>query len=187
MALISFSASGEASFSKEGGWVFWEEGSPLPSPKPSQNKIYVPWNCFSQERTRFLEAGVRGVFFPNDADPSLLKEDLERLEMIALEFPIFRDGRAYSQARMLRQQMGFSGDLRATGDVLRDQIFFMTRCGFSSFEVSEKADFSQWKEALKEFSAWYQPAISKQEAMTIWQRRSGAPSGGGKKKKGRKP
>lgn len=63
---------------------------------------------------------------------------LDRISMIALNFPAFTDGRAYSSARLLRETHGYTGELRATGDVLLDQIAFMLRCGFSSFAISHE-------------------------------------------------
>ena len=77
---------------------------------------------------------------------------------IGVQFPKFTDGRAYSQARLLRQRLGFRGELRATGNVLRDQLLFMQRCGFDSFEVPERAVAEDWLAAFREFDVFYQPA-----------------------------
>ncbi len=102
--------------------------------------------------------GKTGVLLPNSEDPAALAGDLGHLDLIALEFPVFRDGRAYSQARILREHMGWQGELRATGDVLRDQFFFMARCGFDAFEVGAGADEQAWREAMAELTSWYQPS-----------------------------
>ena len=83
--------------------------------------------------------------------------DLEHISLIALEFPTFRDGRAYSTARLLRERHGYSGELRAFGNVLRDQLMFMHRCGFNAFEVAEANALDSWRKALGEMSVWYQP------------------------------
>ena len=72
------------------------------------------------------------------------------LSLIALEFPVFRDGRAYSQARAVRERHGFKGEIRATGDVLRDQFLFMARAGFNAFEVKKAADAEAFTQALSE-------------------------------------
>jgi uncharacterized protein (DUF934 family) len=79
------------------------------------------------------------------------------LALLALEFPKFRDGRAYSQARLLREQYGFRGTLRATGDILRDQFNFLVRAGFDSFEVKKPADARVFAEVLARYSVVYQP------------------------------
>ena len=81
-----------------------------------------------------------------------------RLRLIVLDFPKFSDGRAYSQARLLRGRMGYRGELRATGGVLQDQIGFMLRCGFDSFESEQKGFGEALAKARALFSVVYQPA-----------------------------
>jgi len=81
-----------------------------------------------------------GVLWPNDRRVAELEPWLDRLSLIALVFPKFRDGRAYSQARLLRERYGYRCELRATGDVLRDQFQFLVRAGFDAFEVKKPAD-----------------------------------------------
>ena len=81
---------------------------------------------------------------------------------MALQFPKFRDGRAYSQARLLRETYGFRGTLRATGDVLRDQFHFLIRAGFDSFEVKKPADAAAFVQAASRYSVVYQPSADGQ-------------------------
>jgi uncharacterized protein (DUF934 family) len=81
-----------------------------------------------------------------------------RLRLIVLNFPKFSDGRAYSQARLLRGRLGYTGELRATGGVLQDQLPFMLRCGFDSFESDQKGFGEALARARKLFSVVYQPA-----------------------------
>ena len=81
-----------------------------------------------------------GVIWPNNRDLDDLGPYLDRLAAVALVFPTFRDGRAYSQARLLRERYKYHGELRATGQVLRDQFVFMLRAGFDTFEVKKDAD-----------------------------------------------
>ena len=82
---------------------------------------------------------------------------LNQLAAIALVFPTFRDGRAYSQARLLRERHGYRGELRATGQVLRDQFVFMLRAGFNAFEVKKDADADAFVSTVKRYSVFYQP------------------------------
>lgn len=98
-----------------------------------------------------------GVSWPNNRKISELAPYLDQLDMIALAFPTFRDGRAYSQARILRERHGFLGELRATGDVLRDQLLFLFRAGFDAFEVKKEADVSAFAQAKTPYSVFYQP------------------------------
>jgi uncharacterized protein (DUF934 family) len=101
--------------------------------------------------------GSLGVLWPNNKRVAELKPWLGHLALIALEFPKFRDGRAYSQARLLREQYGFRGTLRATGDVLRDQFQFLVRAGFDSFDVKKPADAAAFAKSVSRFSVVYQP------------------------------
>jgi uncharacterized protein (DUF934 family) len=98
-----------------------------------------------------------GVAWPNSKDIAELKPYLGQLAAIALVFPTFRDGRAYSQARLLRERFGFRGQLRATGQVLRDQFVFMLRAGFDAFEVRKDSDAEVFAKVAKRYSVFYQP------------------------------
>jgi uncharacterized protein (DUF934 family) len=101
--------------------------------------------------------GSLGVEWPNNRRVAELEPWLGHLALIALDFPKFKDGRAYSQARLLREHFGFRGTMRATGDVLRDQFHFLVRAGFDSFEVKKPADALVFAEVLGRYSVVYQP------------------------------
>ncbi|GLI25378.1 uncharacterized protein (DUF934 family) [Xanthobacter flavus] len=98
-----------------------------------------------------------GVLWPNARDVAELKPYLSRLSVVALTFPKFRDGRAYSQARLLRERYGFKGELRAVGNVLRDQALMMARAGFDAFAFEKAADADAFNKALATYSHFYQP------------------------------
>lgn len=98
-----------------------------------------------------------GVIWPNNRDVEDLLPYLDRLAVIALVFPVFRDGRAYTQARLLRERFKFRGELRATGQVLRDQFVFMLRAGFDAFEVKKQSDADAFANVAKRYSVFYQP------------------------------
>ncbi|MDA7415140.1 DUF934 domain-containing protein [Xenophilus arseniciresistens] len=100
--------------------------------------------------------GTRQIALANDADPHTLKEQLAQIERIDLQFPAFTDGRAYSQAFLLRRRLGFAGELRATGDVLIDQLVQMQRTGFSSAVLKEGVDAADAKRQFERFAAFYQ-------------------------------
>ncbi len=102
--------------------------------------------------------GSLGVTWPNDRRIAELSPWLGHVALVALQFPKFRDGRAYSQARLLRETYGFRGTLRATGDVLRDQFHFLIRAGFDSFEVKKPADADAFVQAAGRYSVVYQPS-----------------------------
>lgn len=113
--------------------------------------------------------GKIGVIWPNDRDIAELAPWLDRLSLVALVFPNFKDGRAYSQARILRERYRYRGELRATGDVLRDQFLFLHRTGFDAFEVKKPADAKAMLETLDRYKVFYQPAADG-EAGALWQR-----------------
>ena len=102
-------------------------------------------------------SGKVGVIWPNNRDINDLVPYLDRLGSVALVFPTFRDGRAYSQARLLRERFLYRGELRATGQVLRDQFVFMLCAGFDTFEVKKQADAEAFAQTVKRYSVFYQP------------------------------
>ncbi|MDI4663913.1 DUF934 domain-containing protein [Xanthobacter autotrophicus] len=101
--------------------------------------------------------GEIGVAWPNDKDVAELQPFLSRLSLITLTFPKFRDGRAYSQARLLRERYGYKGELRAVGNVLRDQVLLMVRAGFDAFALEKAADAEVFGKAVATYSVFYQP------------------------------
>jgi uncharacterized protein (DUF934 family) len=102
-------------------------------------------------------AAPTGVLWPNSRKVAELAPHLDRLAVVALVFPTFKDGRAYSQARLLREHYGFRGELRATGDVLRDQFMFLLRAGFDAFEVKKDADAAVFAKEIARHTVFYQP------------------------------
>lgn len=101
--------------------------------------------------------GRLGLRLKSDQSPAAIADDLGHFQLIALEFPRFGDGRAYSYARLLRERYGFTGELRAVGNVLRDQLLFMLRCGFDAFEIANEKAVEAWREAVAEIDLFYQP------------------------------
>ena len=125
---------------------------------PGDGAILVPAARFLEDPEAVLKhAGKVGVVWPNNRDLDDLVPYLDRLASVALVFPSFRDGRAYSQARLLRERHGYDGEMRATGQVLRDQFVFMSRAGFDAFEVKKDADADAFAETMKRYSVFYQP------------------------------
>lgn len=99
-----------------------------------------------------------GVLLQSDQHPEIIADDLDQIALVALAFPTFRDGRAYSCARLLRERYGFTGELRAVGDVLLEQLHFMQRCGFDAFDIDSENPARDYATAQSDFSVWYQPA-----------------------------
>jgi len=119
----------------------------------------VPLAIWNEQRAQLSQrSGRNGVLLENTEDPRLLALDFDKLALIAVNFPKFTDGRGYSIARLLRR-LGWKGELRAVGDVLRDQLFYMTRCGFDAFALRADQDAQVALTAFSDFTAPYQPAI----------------------------
>ena len=137
----------------EDRFVRWADGAP-----PSDGQaVIVSHERLLADPDLLRRAAPTGVEWPNNRDISELAPFVDRLALVALKFPTFKDGRAYSQARILREQLGFAGELRATGNVLRDQFLFMLRAGFDAFEVTKDADAEAFPEVARRYSVFYQP------------------------------
>ena len=111
-------------------------------------KIIVPLQVWLQQREVLLKRSELGVWLASDERPELLKDDVDKFSVIAVDFPKFSDGRSYSIAYNLRVRLGYTGELRAIGDVLRDQLFYMQRVGFDAFELRPDQNLDV---ALKQF------------------------------------
>lgn len=126
---------------------------------PLGRPIIVSLKRWRAEREQLTARNVAlGIRLTSDQAPDALSDDIHRLAVIALEFPKFRDGRGYSWARMLRQRLGYKGEIRAVGDVLRDQWLFMSRCGIDAFEVKPGTRIEDFRAALAEQTVFYQPS-----------------------------
>jgi len=131
-----------------------EAGQVLPD-----GDIIVPFSYWKQNRDALKgRAGNLAVCLNGDDRVDELAADLGQFSLVALDFPAFKDGRCYSHARLMRDRYGFKGDLRAVGDVLRDQLFYLKRCGFSSFFIRHDKDINDALKAFNDFSVRYQTA-----------------------------
>jgi uncharacterized protein (DUF934 family) len=99
-----------------------------------------------------------GIVLRSDEKPELIADDLQYFSVIALDFPAFGDGRAYSSARLLRDRYHYTGELRAVGDILLEQLHFMNRVGFDAFTINSTHAVHDWEIAAADISVWYQPA-----------------------------
>jgi len=127
-------------------------------PNDATQPIIVTWERLQAEfaalRTR---GGSLGVAFPVTGEPYNLESYLDAIDLIALEFAAFTDGRGYSLARIFRSQLGFTGEIRATGDVLADQVAFLRQVGFDAFEISPNHQpLDTWQRTATSVSLTYQ-------------------------------
>ena len=141
---------------------------------PAGAKVLLPlteFREFSGTWQKHVGAnGALGVRLTPSDDPALIANDLDKLSLIAVEFPAFTDGRGYSTATLLRERYGYKGELRAVGDVLRDQIFLMSRSGFTTFALRNDQSVEKALAAFNDFSSYYQHAADRfvyQHAMPL--------------------
>ena len=148
-------------------WIEVRDDAPLPDGAPA----IVSLARWQRERTELARrTGRLGLRLPNNASVADIAPDLGRFELIALDFPKFSDGRAYSQARLLRERHGFAGEIRATGAVLRDQLLFMQRCGMDAFIVRDEQAAEAWRRASGEIGVFYQPTGDGRETVRALRR-----------------
>jgi uncharacterized protein (DUF934 family) len=119
-------------------------------------KVIVPLAVWQAQRSTLQTRGDVGVWFASHERPEALKDDVAQLPVIAVDFPKFADGRGYSIAYNLRARLGYTGELRAIGDVLRDQLFYMQRVGFDAFATREDRNIHDALKGLTDFSEPYQ-------------------------------
>ena len=154
-------------------WRLLESAAgPLPELTPAEDVI-VPFALWRAERDAFRRrAGRIGVWLKPEDDPALIAEDLPLFGVVAVEFPKLADGRGYSTGRLLRERYGYRGELRAIGDVWRDQLHFLWRCGFNAFVLRPGADLQEALAALHEFSEAYQASV--EQPLPLFRRREAA-------------
>jgi uncharacterized protein (DUF934 family) len=139
-----------------------------------QGDVIVPLSVWREQRAALVgRAGKSGVWLDSHEDPVLIAGDLNHLEVVAVNFPQFTDGRGYSIARLMRERYGWRGELRAIGDVLRDQLFYLASCGFDAFALRADQDAQAALAAFGDFSDAYQTSVGRPQPLF---RRRGAGS-----------
>jgi len=131
------------------------EDGPMPTPDPCAHRLLTleQWHAIREQWPHDVRAGV---VVPNDVDVQALAPDLPRLALIALQFPKWVDGRAYSQARTLRSRLRYAGELRATGEVLVDMLPLLQRTGFDAAQLRADQRLETAQRALRFFADHYQ-------------------------------
>jgi len=131
-----------------------EDSSPIP-----EGDVILPFTFWQANRGQLLKTKKKhAIWIDGSIETESLLDDIEFFSVIALDFPVFKDGRSYSHARLLRERYNYQGELRAVGDVLQDQLFFMERCGINSFQIREDKNIEQALNGFKIFSDRYQAA-----------------------------
>lgn len=167
--LIKLDADGVPAWAEDAFFDVQEE-----DPTPGQGGVILSYARFQAEGQALLDQGrTVGVRLNADEAVEALAYDLPRLALVALAFPKFRDGRQYSQATLLRRRYGYQGEIRAVGDVLREQGHFMLRCGFDAFAPSDGATPDDWAEVASRYRHVYQTAADRRDPIFV-ERQKGA-------------
>ncbi len=133
-------------------------------------KLIVPLNVWLAQADAIAERNQPfGVWLDSNQDPADIAEAVNTFTVIAVNFPKFADGRGYSIAALLRSRYGYRGELRAVGDVLRDQLFYLQRVGFNAFAVRADKDIHDALTALADFSEVYQGSVN--QPLPLFRRR----------------
>lgn len=158
----------------EDSWRALAEGEAV----PASGRIIVPLPRLLAEPEAFEGfAGELGVRLEPGQRVEQLEPWLPRLVLVALSFPVFSDGRAFSTARILRERYGFAGEVRAVGEVLVDRYQFMRQCGFDSFEITQERTLASWAKAAVEMTLSYQPDYAEPRgAEAVWRARRARPT-----------
>jgi uncharacterized protein (DUF934 family) len=143
--------------------------------------LLLPLAAWREGRLQLIaHAGITGaklgVMLEGNDDPAAVASDLQHFALVAVRFPQFGDGRGYSLARLLRERYGYRGELRAVGDVLRDNLFYLAQCGFDAFDLGSAADPGTALASLSDFSESYQATVA--QPQPLFRRRSGAKTAG---------
>ncbi len=125
---------------------------------PDAQKIIVPLKIW-QAKPASLNGKTVGVWLDSADDPSTIEADIKSLPIVAVNFPTFKDGRGYSTAYLLRTRYGYTGELRAIGDIQRDQLFYLQRVGFNAFSIRADKDIAAALKSLSDFSDVYQGSV----------------------------
>ncbi len=136
----------------------------------TDKKLIIPLATWLEQKNTLSERGDEvGVWLNGHDDPSQLKGDYAELPVVAIHFPVFMDGRGFSTARLIRERYNFTGELRAIGNYMRDQLCSLRRCGFDAFSLPAEIDIDGAFSSLNDFNEYYQAATD--EPTPLFRRR----------------
>lgn len=146
-------------------WHLLPKDAPLET-VPNCDDVIIPLNLWLEHgpALRGRDGGL-GVWLDADEEPEAIAGDLDNFQVIAVNFPAFTDGRGFSTARLLRERFGYKGEVRAIGDVLRDQLFFMQSCGFDAYAIRADRDPQAALAGLDDFSEVYQTSVTQPQPL----------------------
>lgn len=146
----------------EDGWQLVRPAADGTVTVPASGNVIVPLKTWQQDKAALQQRdGQVGVWLAADEEPEQLLADLATLPLVAVDFPVFTDGRGFTSARLLRERHGFAGEIRAIGDVFRDQLWYMSRCGINAFAIKEGKSIEDALQGLNDFTEAYQVSVER--------------------------
>ena len=136
-------------------WVYIVDETPA-----EVDFIIVSLARWRQERNELSKIKHLGLRLESDVELDEISSDLSHFQVIELYIPVFTDGRAFTHARLLRSRYGYTGDIRASGDFMRDQVFYLNRVGVSSFELNDQDNAQQVIQSMSDFSVDSQESVA---------------------------
>lgn len=127
--------------------------------------VIIPLALWQAKKSALLSGrNELGIWLNSDESPELIKDDLNQFQLVAINFPVFADGRGFSYARGLRERYNYAGEIRAIGGFMRDQLFYLRRCGFNAFALQSN-EIEEALQSLNDFSDSYQSAIDQPQPL----------------------
>jgi uncharacterized protein (DUF934 family) len=134
-------------------------------------QVLVPFNVWNAQKDQLQNRTDVGVWLDSDEGAELIGADANRFPVIGVNFPLFMDGRAFSTARLLRERYGFTGELRAVGSFIRDQLCYLRRCGVNAFAFTNpEANLEEAVKSLSDFQEYYQASVD--QPLPLFRRRA---------------
>lgn len=151
-------------------WAVLEKTDDVTTAVPAGN-IIVPLNIWLEQKASLAARSDIGVWIDSNEEVAELEADIKSLPLIAVNFPVFADGRSFSSARLLRERYEFTGELRAIGNFIRDQLCYLRRCGVNAFQFTdENIDLQVALKSLDDFNEYYQTAVD--QPVPLFRRRT---------------
>lgn len=134
-------------------------------------QVIVPFSVWNAQKATLATRQDVGIWLDSDEGAELIGEDANRFPVIGVNFPLFMDGRSFSTARLLRERYGFTGELRAVGNFIRDQLCYLRRCGVNAFAFSNpEINLEEAVKSLQDFQEYYQASVD--QPLPLFRRRA---------------
>lgn len=154
----------------ENSWQLLEKTDAPETVEVPAGEVIVPLSVWQAQQDTLSARDDVGVWLDSDETADLLGKEALQLPLVAVNFPTFMDGRGFTAARLLRERFGFTGELRAIGGIIRDQLFYLKRCGFNAFAFAEDVNLEAALASLEDFSETYQAAVD--QPIPLFRRRA---------------